>query len=446
MKSLMPILLAGLLAAGTASAKVDLVTLPTRDNVQMTIYNSADMTLVRESRLLTLKKGANKLQFSWANTLIDPTSLELFPKEHADKINILELAYPPRADNAGVWTIQSEVSGKVPVEITYLTSGLSWRAFYMALLSSDEQTMRLEGYVRVANFSGEDYENAQTRLIVGKVHLIDEIATLARRQPPYGRPDGYIIDDKSQTSAGSARGELMVAKMCLEAPACAAMDQIKEIKKEGLSEYFLYTIEGQETIPNTWAKRLPSFDASDIPVVNRYKYEEARYGAQVIRFLSFKNDKKHKLGETPIPDGDLKAFRQLDAKGHLSYEGMSSFKYIPVDEDAELNLGPVENVVVEPKVMDFKTDRYRYDDSGNISGWDEIRTVQIKVRNTRDLPVTVEVTRNFNTAHWDLDQKDRSSKYEKIDLDSVKFTLDLKPMSEKVVEYVITTHLGRRAE
>jgi hypothetical protein len=103
-------------------------------------------------------------------------------------------------------------------------------------------------------------------------------------------------------------------------------------------------------------------------------------------------------------------------------------------------------VVVEPKVMDFKTDRYRYDDSGNISGWDEIRTVQIKVRNTRDLPVTVEVTRNFNTPHWELDQKDRSSKYEKVDLDSVKFTLDLKPMSEKVVEYVITTHMGRRAE
>ena len=30
----------------------------------------------------------------------------------------------------------------------------------------------------------------------------------------------------------------------------------KEIKKEGLSEYFLYTIEGTETIPNGWSKRL----------------------------------------------------------------------------------------------------------------------------------------------------------------------------------------------
>jgi hypothetical protein len=33
-------------AGATASAKVDLTTLPSRDTVQLTIYNSADMTLV----------------------------------------------------------------------------------------------------------------------------------------------------------------------------------------------------------------------------------------------------------------------------------------------------------------------------------------------------------------------------------------------------------------
>ena len=176
----------------TAVAKVDLSTLPSRDTVQLTIYNSADMTLVRESRPLTLKEGSNKLQFSWANTLIDPTSLEMLPKAHADKIDIADLTYPPRVKNLGLWNIDSEVSGKVPVEITYLTSGLSWRAFYMGTLTEDEKTMRLQGYVRVTNKSGEEYENAQTRLIVGKVHILDQIAQLARRQYPYNRP-GEIV-------------------------------------------------------------------------------------------------------------------------------------------------------------------------------------------------------------------------------------------------------------
>ena len=38
-------------------ALVDLVTLPKRDNVQITIYNSSDLTLVKESRTLSLEKA-----------------------------------------------------------------------------------------------------------------------------------------------------------------------------------------------------------------------------------------------------------------------------------------------------------------------------------------------------------------------------------------------------
>ncbi len=90
------------LISSSAGAKVDLVTLPKRDSVQLTIYNSADLTLVREQRLLTLKRGLNKLQFSWANTLIDPTSLEMLAKANTDKINIFDLTYSPRVENLGL--------------------------------------------------------------------------------------------------------------------------------------------------------------------------------------------------------------------------------------------------------------------------------------------------------------------------------------------------------
>ena len=121
----------------------------------------------------------------------------------------------------------------------------------------------------------------------------------------------------------------------------------KEIKKEGLSEYFLYTIEGKETIPTGWSKRLLSFDVDEVPVVNLYKYEEERYGTFVVRFLSFKNDKEHELGETPIPGGMLKVYRNAGGEGHLSYTGQSSFKYVPVDEDVELNLSVVADNIID---------------------------------------------------------------------------------------------------
>ena len=271
MKRMISSLLIIVLTAGLGLAKVDLVTLPRRDTVQLTIYNSADLTLARESRALTLKKGRNRLQFSWANTLIDPTSLEMLPLGHADKIDIADLSYPPRVRNVGLWNIDSRISGRVPIEISYLTSGLSWRAFYMGTLTENEETMRLQGYVRVGNNSGEDYENAQTRLIVGKVHILDEIAELARRQYPYGRP-GVLAAAPESHAVGIRLDKAKTVLYSLGAKRVELGWERKEIKKEGLSEYFLYTIEGTETIRNSWSKRLLSFAVDAVPVVKLYKY------------------------------------------------------------------------------------------------------------------------------------------------------------------------------
>ena len=219
----------------------------------------------------------------------------------------------------------------------------------------------------------------------------------------------------------------------------------KEIKKEGISEYFLYTIEGTETIPHGWSKRLPSFTVDMVPVVNLYKYEEERYSSQVMRFLSFKNDKAHNLGETPIPGGVLKVYRSVGEGGHLSYEGQSRFKYIPFNEDVELNLGAVANVIVKPTLMAFKTERYLFDNKGNISGWDEVKEFEIEVKNTRDLPIKMEIKRNFKTSHWELKKLGDFGHYEKVDLDTVKFTLSLLARETKKFRYILTTHHGRRA-
>ncbi len=352
--------------ATVASAKIDLVTLPDRDTVQLTIYNSADMTLVRESRGLTLKEGRNRLQFSWENTLIDPTSLEMLAKANVDKIDISELTFPARVRNLGLWNVNSELSGRVPIEITYLTSGLSWRAFYMGTLSEDEETMRLQAYIVVSNHSGEEYENAQTRLIVGKVHLLDAIASLARRQYPYGSPVRAVEKFKG---GGYHYGIVEDAKVPIlgDMPTIGVLFKSasglskKEVKKEGLSEYFLYTIEGTETISNGWSKRLPSFDVEDVGVEHLYKYDEERFGGNVVRFLSFANDEDHELGDTPIPGGLLKVYRNVDDEGHLAYTGQSAFKYIPVDEDVELNLGAVSDVVVKPVLLEYGTENYRFD-------------------------------------------------------------------------------------
>ncbi len=111
-----------------------------------------------------------------------------------------------------------------------------------------------------------------------------------------------------------------------------------------------------------------------------------------------------------------------------------------------MNLGAVANVVVEPKLMNFKTENYRFDRNGNVSGWDEIHTFGIEVRNTREIPVKVEIRRNFNTQYWDITRASDSGGFEKVDLDTVKFTLTLDPGLSRKFEYTLRTYQGVRQE
>ncbi len=433
--------------AGTCLAKVDLVTLPQRDTVQLTIYNSADLTLARESRGLVLTEGNNQLQFSWDNTLIDPTSLDMVPLAHGSQIDIVSLVFPPRVRNLGLWNVSSDMAGKVSVEISYLTSGLSWRAFYMGTLTPDEQVMRLQGYVRVTNHSGEDYENAQVRLIVGQVHLLDSIAELANRQEPYGKP-GPELRLERESLRRRPKSKSVLVRALTEAPMLSSVsaNEAKDIEKKSLSEYFLYTIDGTESIPNGWSKRLISFDTDEIPVANLYKFEADRYGDSVIRFLSTTNDVDHKLGTSPIPGGQLKIYRDIGTHGRLSYTGESAFKYIPVNEDVELNLGEAANVKVEPVLMATSKENFKFDKARDPDGFDDVLTYGVTLTNTRDIPVKVEVKRNFDTQYWTLQHEGFSGAYEREDLDTVKFTLTLGPRSETQFNYTVRLHRGTRQE
>src|SRR5437899_3105405 len=134
----------GMLRAAVAR-NVNLSTVPKRDSVQLTIYNSEDLTLVRETRTITFKKGVNPLQFSWANTLIDPTSVELKFLSKADQLDVLDTTFPHDKPQMLYWNVQSEFDGEATIEITYFTSGITWSADYVALTDKDEKNVALDG-------------------------------------------------------------------------------------------------------------------------------------------------------------------------------------------------------------------------------------------------------------------------------------------------------------
>ena len=101
-------------------------------------------------------------------------------------------------------------------------------------------------------------------------------------------------------------------------------------------------------------------------------------------------------------------------------------------------------MTVEPTLMDYKTQNYQFDSGGNVSGWDETRMYKVEVKNTRDVPVRVEIQRNFPTSKWEIEKKGLIGQYEKVDMDTVKFGLDVPAGSSNVFNYTLTTRHGTR--
>src|SRR5271167_4926392 len=57
-----------------ADGRVKLITLPPRERVEIQLDNPS-ATLVEEERIVPLVKGENQVDFSWANTQINPDTI-----------------------------------------------------------------------------------------------------------------------------------------------------------------------------------------------------------------------------------------------------------------------------------------------------------------------------------------------------------------------------------
>jgi len=442
-------LLAALLVLpGVAGAKnVDLVTLPARDTVQLTIYNSEDLTLVKETRQVTLKKGANKLQFSWANTLIDPTSVTFRPLDHAGEVEVLDTVFPGQKPQHLIWNIESKFEGQVQAEVTYFTSGLTWSMDYVGIADAAETAMDFRGYVRVFNNSGEEYENAQVRLIVGTINLVEKIAELAQRRGqavprPAEAPEAYR----------ELRKEAMAKAVVAAEPAAPpAATRPPAIVKEGLSEYFLFSVSGTETIPNGWSKRMQAVEAHQVPFDIVYRMREYQYGPRPVRFFIWRNDPEHKLGESPLPDGQVNLFRKLPlAEGDEPADGLAflarqAIRYVPIKAEIEINLGPDDLVVYETRRMRMERLNFHFrwvDNKEYVDGWDEKTHWVDTIRNYRTKPIVFELRRQ-----WDGDVDYFSEAATTLfDYRTTETKLGIEARSKREYPAAVTVHMGVNAK
>ena len=469
-----------LMLATTALASVDLVTIPRRESTQLTIYNSEDITMVRENRLLTVKQGINRIQFSWANTLIDPTSIDFRILDHVDKVDLLDTTFPSGRNDALQWNIRSGIAGKVPVEIRYFTSGITWKADYVGMANGDETEMGLKGYVRVYNNSGELYDNAQVRLVVGKINLVEKIADLARRPAPTGEVQWKGGKNGKLALYAEMDRIVSVSEEVLDDDESDDFAETKkQVKKQGLSEYFIFTIAGREDIKHQEPKRLVSMDVAEVPLAAIYKLTDRDGGQRFTKYYRFKNkkllDKRGKeqalpdmenLGVSPLPDGMVRLFSEY-ANQDLAYVGGTSTKYVPIGDRVEVSVGADTDITMIRRVKDQRISnviarqyKRRINDEFvmyyDMIDYDETFVYEEELVSGKPVNVEIEVERRFdaNVILWGSEGKPKDwssdeagayvdlheveSRIEKVDQNHVKYFLDMRPGQKWVVTYTVT--------
>jgi hypothetical protein len=248
------------------------------------------------------------------------------------------------------------------------------------------------------------------RLVVGEINLVEKIADLARRGLiSAGERDDYLAgrrrgqafqEEEARTEFYRAAGKAM------SAPA-----EPKQIVKQGLSEYFIFTIPGEETVRHGWSKRMRLFEGKKVPFQIVYRYRPAEYGEQLVRLFILRNDEKSKLGSTPLPDGVVRLFRDNGRDG-LSFLTAYQTKYVPIGQEIELNLGRDPEVVHErvrlrawrdnfwfrgrkPKLFFSPTKGHRIEPGYSVAGWDDHERWVERIRNYRSKPIQVEIRRSY---------------------------------------------------
>ena len=276
--------------------------------------------------------------------------------ETASPGRIVFAEVPPnlRARPTLIIELDSDAAGETPVELAYLTGGLSWRADYVAELSADESTLDLNGLVTLTNVSGTSYRDARLQLVAGDVNR---------------------VRDEMMFRAG-------MAEQAVAAPEPA-------MSEEALFEYHLYTLQRPTTIADNQTKQVALLSGSGIPVEKEYRFVNIANAYDYIRAetpranasvrLAFDNTEADRLG-LPLPMGTVRVYKS-DSSGQALFVGEDAIQHTPKGETVRLTLGQAFDVTAHPKQTDFErlSDRV----------FEAAYEIEIKNAKTEDITVAV---------------------------------------------------------
>jgi len=223
--------------------------------------------------------------------------------------------------------LESAAAGKQTAELSYLSGGLSWKADYVAELGADETKLDLAGWVTLTNQSGTAFENARLQLVAGDVNRVQEDFA--------PRP--------------------MAKAMVAAAP-------MREMAREEVFDYHLYTLGQPTTIRDNQTKQVALLSAVAVPVKKEYLLtgESWYYQSQatdlgqkqkIAVFLEFANAGGD-LGK-PLPKGVVRVYKK-DSKGNAIFIGEDGIDHTAKNDKVRLKMGNAFDVTASRKQTSYK--------------------------------------------------------------------------------------------
>lgn len=264
-----------------------------------------------------------------------------------------------RARPTLVMTLNSPADRAQKLELSYLTGGLSWRADYVASLSTDEKSLDLSGWVTLTNQSGAAYPNAALQLVAGDVN---RVSTAAR---------GIEMADR--------------------APMMTAYAAAPQMSQESLFEYHLYTLDRPTTLKENQTKQVAMLSASNVPVGKEYILRDQssnRLNSQSIGwqdklkvgvFVGFDNKESSSLGK-PLPKGIVRVYKK-DNNGRAQFIGEDAIDHTPKNEAVRLKLGDAFDITARRRQTHHSKMSENVFEAAN----------EIEIKNAKNEAVTVNV-------------------------------------------------------
>jgi hypothetical protein len=288
-----------------------------------------------------------------------------------------------------VWLIDNAGAPQRTAQISYLTTGLSWHAEYVAVIAPDDRALSWAGWVSLENNSGTSYPEAKLKLVAGDVNRVqDEISYQMK---------GRILET---AAAGNA----------------------SQFEEQAFFEYHLYSLSRPTTLADKETKQLALFPTAAVTASKLFTYERTRHPTKVRVTMEFKNSASAGLG-MPLPMGKIRVYKE-DKSGAQEFVGEDRIGHTAKDETVRMTIGDAFDVVGE----------YRQVAMRRISDKEIETTHEIKIRNRKTEKVTVKVVEH---QYGDWRVTDATPEGVKKDASTLEFTVDVAPDQERVITYTV---------